>query len=434
MMQIQTADTTTSPLCRLARLLVIAVLLQAAAFAQTVQNSETVQAVQNSPTGLTLHEAIVRAELSPAAHVAEEQVNVVRGQVRQAGLGPNPRIYLSTEDVRPWADQFSFANNTEDYGYLAQTVEVDRKRAKRVEVARANLRRSEAEQTFQLQVIAGRVAGSYWAAAASLRVADLLQQDLAAVDDMVRYHKERVDAGAMRGVDLLRIEIERDRVFVALEVAHRDVALTRLDLFRQIGIPPSPSIVLTDQIDASDPLPPVALEIALTQRQDILAARAAVAAADADVTLQHALAFPDPDLLGGYKRNSGADTLFASIQLPLSFRNRNQGEIERARAQARIARAQLEQAQLLARSDIEAASQTYDTQRRIVHDLLPDMRGRAKRNLDIMNDAYRTGGLDLLRYIDAERTEIEVELSAVRTLSDYHQSVLRLQLAYGVQP
>ena len=38
-----------------------------------------------------------------------------------------------------------------------------------------------------------------------------------AVDDMVRYHKDRVDAGAMRGVDLLRMQIERDRLVLALK-------------------------------------------------------------------------------------------------------------------------------------------------------------------------------------------------------------------------
>lgn len=419
MIRNQPANPTVTLRPRLVRLLLLAGALHASASAQT---------------GLSLHDAITRAQSSPAARVAAEQVNVVRGQVRQAGLGPNPRVYLSTEDIRPWADGFSFPNNTEDYAYLGQTFELDRKRAKRVEFARSHLHRSEAEQALQMQQIAGRVAASYWAAVSSLRVADLLQQDLAAVDDMVRYHKERVDAGAMRGVDLLRMEIERDRVYLALESARRDAALTRVELFREIGMPPSTSIALTDQIGTADPLPPVPIEIALTQRQDVLAARAAVAVAAADLKLQYALAVPDPDILGGYKRNSGADTLFASLQIPLPFRNRNQGEIQRAEAEIRLTRAQLEQAELLARADVQAATETYDAQRRIVREILPDMRDRAKRNLDIMNDAYRTGGLELLRYIDAERTEIDVEISSIRTFSDYHQSVLRLQLAYGTQP
>jgi cobalt-zinc-cadmium efflux system outer membrane protein len=62
------------------------------------------------------------------------------------------------------------------------------------------------------------------------------------------------------------------------------------------------------------------------------------------------------------------------------------------------------------------------------------MRDRARQNLTILTEAYRIGGVDLLRYIDAERTEIDVEVTAIRTLADFHQAALRLQFALGVQP
>ncbi len=81
-----------------------------------------------------------------------------------------------------------------------------------------------------------------------------------------------------------------------------------------------------------------------------------------------------------------------------------------------------------------AAQEAYTHQQAVVRDILPDMRARAKQNLAIMDDAYRTGGVDLLRYLDAERTAFDVEVSALRTLADFQQAGLRLQLAYGVQP
>jgi outer membrane protein TolC len=69
---------------------------------------------------------------------------------------------------------------------------MDRKRAKRVGLANANIRRTQAEQELLKQQIAGRVANAYWAAVASARIVKLLEDDLNAVDEMVRYHKERV--------------------------------------------------------------------------------------------------------------------------------------------------------------------------------------------------------------------------------------------------
>ena len=62
------------------------------------------------------------------------------------------------------------------------------------------------------------------------------------------------------------------------------------------------------------------------------------------------------------------------------------------------------------------------------------MRAKAKENLELMTEAYRIGGVDLLRFLDAERTEFDVEVNALRTFSDFQQAALRLQLSYGMQP
>jgi cobalt-zinc-cadmium efflux system outer membrane protein len=51
-----------------------------------------------------------------------------------------------------------------------------------------------------------------------------------------------------------------------------------------------------------------------------------------------------------------------------------------------------------------------------------------------MSDAYKTGGVDLLRFIDAERTAIDIEVNALRSLAEFQLSGLRLLLANGVRP
>lgn len=391
---------------------------------------------QSPPGGtrLSLHDAIEQAESSPQARQGQDQVDAARGLVIQAGLRPNPRLYLSSEDLRPWAGNFDFPNATEDYGYLGQLFELGGKRARRLDAARASVKQIEAERTLLQAQIAGRVAAAYWNAVVSAGVAHLLEQDMQAVDEIVRYNKARVDAGAMRGIDLIRVQIERDRLLLALESARREAVLTRIELFRQIGRPIDPQVELTDTIDSTVPVQTQSLAVVLAARADVAVAQQAVVAAEAQVKLQRALGVPDLDLLGGYKRNSGSDTLFTSLQLPLAFRNRNQGEVARAEANVRLERDRLQQLNLNVAADVNAAQEAYAHQQTIVRDILPDMRARAKQNLDIMNDAYRTGGVDLLRYLDAERTAFDVEASALRTLADFQQAGLRLQLAYGVHP
>jgi cobalt-zinc-cadmium efflux system outer membrane protein len=60
------------------------------------------------------------------------------------------------------------------------------------------------------------------------------------------------------------------------------------------------------------------------------------------------------------------------------------------------------------------------------------MSDRANRNLEITSQAYRIGGTDLVRYIDAERVSIEARVTYVRALARYHQSVVNLEYASGI--
>jgi cobalt-zinc-cadmium efflux system outer membrane protein len=230
------------------------------------------------------------------------------------------------------------------------------------------------------------------------------------------------------------MQIERDRLLITLEAAQREAALSRVDLARQIGQPLSGDVELTDSIDTLETIPQQELDAVLARRADVAAAQDVLAAAEADLKLQKALGVPDLDLLGGYKRNSGANTLYSALQIPLPVRNRNQGEVQRAQANIQIAQAQLEQVELTVQADVNAATEAYTREQEIVQKTLPDMRNHAKQNLAVMNDAYKTGGVDLLRYIDAERTEIDVEVNTLRMLSEFHQTAVRLQLAYGEQP
>ena len=374
------------------------------------------------------------AQNSPAARIAGSEVNAIQGQLRQAGMRPNPRLFLQSEDLRPWASDYTFSQQTEDFGYISQTLEIGGKRGNRVELAGAQLRQTEAQRSLQLLQMDGRVASSYWQAVAAAGTVQLLEQELAAVDQMVQYQKNRVDAGAMRGIDLLRMQIERDQLAISLNAARNQAAVMRLNLATEIGSPLAPDVQLSDSIEAVEQVPQVPLPTVLQHRPDAAMAREAVAAAQADLKLQKSMGVPDLDVLGGYKRNSADNTLLAGVQIPLPFFNRNQGSVERAQADAQMAEDQLEKTSLMVRDEVAAATSTYQQDLNTVQTTLPDERQRAKQDLAIMRDAYKSGGVDLLRYLDAEKTEVEVEVTALRTLAEFHMSAIQLQLAYGVQP
>lgn len=384
---------------------------------------------------LSLHEAIQEAMKSPQAAVAAARTEEAQGQVKQAGLGLNPRLFLQSEDWRPWGDQFDFGTQTENYAFLSQTFETDGKRRKRMALAQARLKQAEAEQHASRYAIAGRVAGAYWNAVVLSGISTLLQKDMEAVNGIVQYDSARVDEGAMRGIDLLRMKIERDRLSLAMQSAEREASQAKLELLKQIGRPPVQGVlILTDHLEALQAVPLRAVDEVLAARPDLQAAHVAVQAAEADVAVQRAVGVPNVDLIGGYKRNNAYNTGYSALQFDLPFRNRNQGEVERARAAVRYAQSSYQALEIRARAEIAQGEEAYKAQQTIVNDVLPDMRRNAHENLQLLTEAYRIGGVDLLRFLDAERTEFDVEVSALRAYADLKQSALRLQLSYGEQP
>jgi outer membrane protein, heavy metal efflux system len=60
------------------------------------------------------------------------------------------------------------------------------------------------------------------------------------------------------------------------------------------------------------------------------------------------------------------------------------------------------------------------------------MARRAAASDEIAEGAYRLGGADILRFLDATRIDIETQVLFVQTLIDYHQSVVNLELVTGM--
>src|ERR1700758_1226887 len=233
-------------------------------------------------TSLSLEQAIRMAQNSPAARIAGSEVNAIQGQLRQAGMRPNPRLFLQSEDLRPWASDYTFSQQTEDFGYISQTLEIGGKRGNRVELAGAQLRQTEAQRSLQLLQMDGRVASSYWQAVAAAGTVQLLEQELAAVDQMVQYQKNRGDARARGGLELLRMQIERDQLAISLNAARNQAAVMRLNLATEIGSPLAPDVQLRDSIEAVEQVPQVPLPTVLQHRPDAAMAREGVAGAQAE--------------------------------------------------------------------------------------------------------------------------------------------------------
>ncbi len=386
---------------------------------------------------LSFSDAIARAlRANPLIAAAASRVEAAQGIQEQVGLLPNPRFIYQSENTRiGWGGQpFNYWNDTDDYFYVEQPIEIAGKRRKRIAYGAAGVEVSRMALALLRRHIAARASLAYWNALVTARIRDLLQEDEGTFQKIVQYHRDRVREGAMAEADLIRVEVARDRLEVQVQNARIEADRARVALLRELAMDPRTDIALTEPLDRIVEVTPIDPEAALERRPEVMLAERSVAQARANLTLQQANAFPDPSLVLGYKRWSGFDTMLFGLQVDLPVFNRNQGRAMAASADLNAAKSNLAAVRLQVRAEIESAIEDYETRRRLVMEVPHEMLKRALETSRIARGAYVEGGADLLRLLDGERTRIDTEVLYNRTLGQYRESVSALRLALGMMP
>jgi outer membrane protein TolC len=385
-------------------------------------------------SNLSLREAVEAAIKShPQLAVSANRVDVSEGLRRQASLTFNPRLILQSENTRPYSP-FRFLRDTDNFAYLQQTLETGGKRQRRTDVAAAGVERAGLDRELIAFQITGRVRQFYWSAAGAQRAAQLIAENLANFQRIVDFHEIRVKQGAMAEADLLRVRLEASRMAVSFNAAQLEAERSRIHLQREMGRTEFPTVHLVDSPDPPPPVPIALAEDAIHRRPEIKVARQAVEQARLQLRLQQATARPNVDILFGYKRASGLDTMLGGVQVDLPFANRNQGNVAAASAEVRLAQSAMAAVEALIRAEVAAAQKESEIRRRQLEESLQLMRQRADELASIAEAAYREGGADLLRLLDAQRLKIETQLLYYQTLTEYRQSLAALETAMGVMP
>jgi cobalt-zinc-cadmium efflux system outer membrane protein len=284
-----------------------------------------------------------------------------------------------------------------------------------------------------------RVATAYWMAAGTAALDQLYQREVSTLDGMVAYSSGRVQKGATAEADLIRIQLESDRLKAQAGMAAAQARRSLIALYREMGATAFPeSVTFTDRLDNLAELQPPDLQTVLRERAEMRAAREGVKQAEANFALQRANAVPDPQLMAGYKRFSGGgnftgqNTLFFGLQVPLPIFDRNQGQIAAAQAKVMGAKDAVTDQEIAIRAEVELALSDYRSRREALLKVLPRMTDRAALSDRIAAGAYRLGGADILRFLDATRMDIETQVLLVQTLIDYHKSVVNVELVTGM--
>jgi cobalt-zinc-cadmium efflux system outer membrane protein len=385
---------------------------------------------QERITRLSLDEAVSLAiRENPTVRAKAFERQAVGANEITAGLRPNPQAtFLSEQHPAGSASvpQYTFS--------VGLPIELGGKRQRRLDSARAATQVTGYELADLQRQTVFQVKKSFTDILVARDALALAEENLRTLDELERIQRFRAEKGDISELELLRIEVQRfaferdatdarqalsaakialravsgpDRIAESFDVvgdlAYRVVSYSQAGLYRRV----------------------------MQYRPDIRAAEAAREKARADVNLARANAWWDitPEL--EYQRIGPDNTIGFGISLPLKIFDRNQGEIARTRADVSRADATRQAVAIQALAEVDTVLSSLRGEGDKVKALRAIYLPKARQARDTVEFAYRRGGVNLLDFLDAQRTYRETSLEYLRALGNFQTALYQLEAVVG---
>jgi outer membrane protein, heavy metal efflux system len=378
-------------------------------------------------------------------HAARAEVDAARGRLRQAALRPNPMLDLGAQQSVTGPDNNIMVGVT-------LPLDLNRRKAGRVGVAEREIEMKEAQVAERERGLRAEVrmkAGEVLAARRNLRFTEEL---LGVNREALGLVQQRVHRGAVPALEENLMLVEVNRLDATRQILESRVAVLTLQLKTAVGVEPDAPVSLRGELS---PIPVLldreaGLARALAARPDLLVAQAEVAMAGAKIRKEEAEGRWDASVNVGYMRQDfgyGLNGLTLNgelrpitdifhyvgggVTVMLPLRNRNQGNIAAAFAEARAAERRQDFAMLTVRQEVAAAFTQQEAAQRALETYAQGVRELARQNLEVIRKAYALGRTSVLDVITGQRRYIDIEMGYTEALKQVYDAVVDIERAVG---
>lgn len=325
-------------------------------------------------------------------------VDAAEARVRQARARPNPVLDMSLENAYGTGG-YSGTRNADTSLSVSQNLELWGRRSSRVASARADAGVALLQRDQTVTETAGRLALAYADAEAAQRRAELAKESLTLTLADARAAMALVSEGReplLRGIQA-ESEAASARATLDEAEAERDAAYALLGALGMVDMQVTAiSASLLDQA-------PSGSVIAAERSPAVKVAEAQRTAAERRIAVEQAAAKPDVSVNVGVTRMAQGDTAMTfGVSVPLPLFNRNEGNIDAARAEFRAAQARVASVRQEALSERMAATARLSASASRV--------GAADAGVSAAEEAYRLARIGF----EAGRIS-QLELRATRT-------------------
>lgn len=399
---------------------------------------------------LSLEQCIAIAlRVHPDIEVATANLDGALANVRSARASLWPSFTASTDyrvtqqprrtvqiggTIFPAGGGRSTARNTQVTGTLSvyQTG-----RPEGISQAKQYARAAEAGLEDARRRLAYAVTGAYYEVLAADRLVAVQEQSVAVAGGQVELVQARIDAEDAAPVEIHAVRTELHAAQLQLVSARNQAATARATLRSALG-EPQVEVALVDGWQSPTELPMLdqCVEAALAGRPDLAQARASLRGAELGVRLARLQRDPQINIItqgeyGRYNSLSGASwTVFGQIQQSIFDGGADQAAFQRARAERRIAEAELTRVERDIRLEVETA---WLSLREAAERIATAEFGRleAQANLDGAGQRYTANVGILLEVTDAQGKATRADVDLLQAYYDYNVALAELKQAMG---
>ncbi|MFO0953090.1 MAG: TolC family protein [Isosphaeraceae bacterium] len=398
--------------------------------------------------GLTLDQAIERlVHQNPDLRTQFFEIPQAEADILTAGLRANPLLYADSNAV-PYGN-FSKARPGGQTQYdvgVTWPFDVTHKRQARTLVAVRARRVLDAQYQDAVRIQVDNLDTAYVNVLSARETVRFYRASLKGLSDLLKRLDELYRAGQKTEADVNIVRIQLTSAKLGYNDAFGTYRSAKRRLATLLGIPQEEvdGLNLRGTIRVLDALPPPddqLLNIAMQSRPDLAAYRLGVVRAEADVALARANRLSDvyvsyfPYV---FQNNApfgqkSAHSWSVSATLPLPVFNRNQGNIARAKLNVTQTASGLQSLEKKVAEGVLLADQEYDVTRAAVEQIERDLIPAAKQVRDTEFRRYFGGEVNILAYLEAQRSYNETIRQYRDMVTRHRRSMLDLNTALGVR-
>jgi cobalt-zinc-cadmium efflux system outer membrane protein len=362
---------------------------------------------------------------NPRLAKATFAIDAARGRHIQAGLYPNPDLALNWDEIGDRTGHGGIVTLPK----LSQTFVTGRK----LSLAQAVVAAEVDQATLSLMneryaVIAGVRAAFYDVYTLERRI-EALAELLKLAEEAVKNGKNLLANQKIARLDLVQLEIERERFRAEAEAAERELPSARRALAAAVGDPRMNFATLAGSFE-NLPLydPDKSLDVVLATHPEVRAAQVGVERAQTAVQRAKAEVIPNLNFYTGYIRQyeNQSHDFAVGVNGVIPVWNRNQGNIRAAQAELGSATQEVGRVQNSLTDRVAGAYRLYAAARRRAEVYRTEIIPKAQETFTLSLAAFKGGQFEYLRVIQAQRALAEAKLEYNRALGDSWKGAAQL--------